>query len=67
MNNAQDRSQAGWRQMEAAWRQAREDWHDSTTDYFEAHLWAPLADETKAYLSAVDELVAVLQAAQNAM
>ena len=67
MSDAQAQSQASWRQMEHAWRQTREDWHDSTTDYFAAHLWAPLADEIAAYLRAVDELMALLQAAQGAV
>lgn len=67
MSDAQAQSQASWRQIEDAWGQAREAWHDSTTDYFEAHLWAPLADETAAYLRAVDELMAILQAAQDAV
>lgn len=66
MSDAQAQSQASWRQMEHTWDQAREAWHDSTTDYFEAHLWAPLADASEAYLRAVDELLAVLQAAHDA-
>jgi hypothetical protein len=66
MSDAQAQSQASWRQMEDAWGQACEAWRDSTTDYFEAHLWAPLADASEAYLRAVDELMAVLRTARDA-
>jgi hypothetical protein len=65
MSDAQAQSQASWRRLEDTWGRTHEAWHDSTTDYFEAHLWAPLADASEAYLRAVDELLAILRTARD--
>ena len=66
MSDAYGQSASAWRQMRADWGQAREGWHDSTTDFFARHYWEPLEDETEGCLRALEELMEVLRAAQEA-
>lgn len=67
MRDAADRSESSWRVLEDEWQQSRAAWRDSAADYFASRYWEPLADETAAYLRAVDELMAILQAARDAV
>lgn len=66
MNDAQEQSHSSWRQLEHEWSQAQEAWRDSTTEYFANHFWEPLQGETEAYQRALENLLEVLRAAQEA-
>jgi hypothetical protein len=67
MRDAAERSETSWRLLEDVWQQSCAAWRDSTAGYFASRFWEPLADETAAYLRAVDELMEILRAARDAV
>ena len=64
MNDAQDQSQASWRQLDDEWRAVCDRWNDGMARHFEAQYWSPLAGETRAFQHALDALVEALRAAR---
>ncbi len=63
MHDAQDQSQASWRQLESEWNQVCERWNDGTTRQFESQFWSPLVSETRVYHHALEHLMDALQVA----
>jgi hypothetical protein len=51
--------------LDAAWDQTQQYWRDDTTRHFEQHHWQPLLNESRAYLSALHDLVELLNAAER--
>ena len=47
-----------------AWEQAAQHWRDEVARQFEADHWAPLAQQSRAYLDALSRMMDVLETAE---
>jgi hypothetical protein len=51
--------------LDAAWEKAQERWDDDMSRHFDARYWMPLLNESRAYLSALHNLLELLAAAER--
>jgi hypothetical protein len=56
----------GLSQLAGAWQQAEQHWHDDVARQFGTHQVAPLLSEARAHLTALRQLLDVLEAAEAA-
>lgn len=53
------------RLLGAAWQDAAQHWRDEVAHQFETEHWAPLAQQSRAYLEALRALMETLEAAER--
>lgn len=51
--------------LDSAWYDTKLQWRDNLATHFDHSHWAPLADETRAYLAALRRLMELLNAAER--
>ena len=66
MNSRPDRDgDDQFRLLGAAWQDAAQHWRDEVARQFEADHWAPLAQQSRAYLEALRALMDTLETAER--
>jgi len=51
--------------LDAAWYKTRQHWHDDPMVHFDTRYWTQLRNESRAYLSALRELMQLVDAAER--
>jgi hypothetical protein len=51
--------------IDSAWSKTQQHWHDDMASHFDRFHWAPLLNESRAYLRALGECMELLNAAER--
>ncbi len=51
--------------LDAAWDKTQERWHDDMSRHFDTRYWAPMLNESRAYLATLRNLMELLNAAER--